>query len=255
MCAVYSVMSHSLQPHGLQPTILLSPWNFPGKNTGVGCHFLLQGIFLAQGSNPHLLCLLHWQADFLPLSYQGSPKIHWKTKYKLTCSNFHFSVSTRETLDDSVKPDFLQVHQTKPSFTKSISKFKLVHHQNHLWLTSRESEELIDPHNTVKAVTHKIQKSRLSLTIREAVPRKINSQNSGLWRKIRATPLGWCLGEEENISTSTGGHPSIPDEQRRYVCTNTHTHTLGTETQLRAILHQDTIPIIKTCMFPVILLS
>ena len=105
----------------------------------------------------HICCVSYiGRQTFLPLSYQGSPKIYWKTKYKLTCSNFHFSVSTRETLDDSVKPDFLQVHQTKLSFTKSISKFKLVHHQNHLWLTSRESEELIDPHNTVKAVTHKI---------------------------------------------------------------------------------------------------
>ena len=36
-----------------------------------GCLFLLQGLFLAQGSNSHLLCLLHWQADSLPLSYQG----------------------------------------------------------------------------------------------------------------------------------------------------------------------------------------
>ena len=35
-----------LQPHGLQPTRLFCPWNFPGKNTGVGCHFLLQGIFM-----------------------------------------------------------------------------------------------------------------------------------------------------------------------------------------------------------------
>ena len=40
--------------------------DLPGKNTGVGCHFLLQGIFLTQGSNPHLLCLLHWQVDSLP---------------------------------------------------------------------------------------------------------------------------------------------------------------------------------------------
>ena len=46
--------------------------NFPGKNTGAGCHFLLQGIFLTQGSNSHLLCLLHWQADFLPLHHLGS---------------------------------------------------------------------------------------------------------------------------------------------------------------------------------------
>ena len=48
----------------------LSPWDFPGKNIGVGCHFLLQGIFLTQGSNP---CLLPWQANSLPLSHQGSP--------------------------------------------------------------------------------------------------------------------------------------------------------------------------------------
>ena len=42
----------------------------PSKNMGVGCHFLLQGIFPAQRSNP---CLLHWQAGSLPLSRLGSP--------------------------------------------------------------------------------------------------------------------------------------------------------------------------------------
>ena len=50
-----------------QWTELLSAWDFPGKSTGVGCCFLLQGIFLTQGLNPHLLCLLCWQADYLPL--------------------------------------------------------------------------------------------------------------------------------------------------------------------------------------------
>ena len=35
-----SVVSDSLQPHGVQPTSLLGPWNSSGKNTGVGCHFL-----------------------------------------------------------------------------------------------------------------------------------------------------------------------------------------------------------------------
>ena len=59
-----------LQPHGLQSTRLLCLWDFPGKNTGVGCHFLLQGIFLTQGSN---LCLLHWQVGSFPLNHQGSP--------------------------------------------------------------------------------------------------------------------------------------------------------------------------------------
>ena len=43
---------------------LLCLWDYPGKNTGVSCHFLLQGIFPTQGSNLCLLCLLHWQADF-----------------------------------------------------------------------------------------------------------------------------------------------------------------------------------------------
>ena len=55
----HSVMSNSLQPHGLQPARLLCPWNFPGNNTGVGCHCLLQGIFVTQGSNLCLLCLPH----------------------------------------------------------------------------------------------------------------------------------------------------------------------------------------------------
>ena len=50
-----TVMSSYLWPHGLQPARLPCPWDFPGKNTRVGCHFLLQGIFLTQGSNPCLL--------------------------------------------------------------------------------------------------------------------------------------------------------------------------------------------------------
>ena len=47
------------------------PWDFSSTNTGVGCHFLLQGIFQTQGSNPHLLCLL--QADSLPTEPSGKP--------------------------------------------------------------------------------------------------------------------------------------------------------------------------------------
>ena len=68
-----------LQPHTLWPTKLLCLWDFSGKNTGVGCHFLLQGIFPIQGWNP---CVLLWQADSLPLSHQGSPIITFiKIKY------------------------------------------------------------------------------------------------------------------------------------------------------------------------------
>ena len=51
----HSVVSISLWSHRLLPARLLCPGDSPGKNTGVGCHFLLQGIFPTQGSNPGLL--------------------------------------------------------------------------------------------------------------------------------------------------------------------------------------------------------
>ena len=57
--SVTSVMSNSLRPFRLWPAKLLCPWDSPGKNTVVGCHALLQGIFMTQGLNPHLLQLLH----------------------------------------------------------------------------------------------------------------------------------------------------------------------------------------------------
>ena len=51
---------------------LRPPWNSPGKNTGVGCHALFQGIFLTQGSNPGLS---HCRLFLYHLSHQGSPRI------------------------------------------------------------------------------------------------------------------------------------------------------------------------------------
>ena len=50
-----SLVFDSLQPHGLDSVRFLCPWDSPGKNTRVGCHSLLQGIFLTQGSYPDLL--------------------------------------------------------------------------------------------------------------------------------------------------------------------------------------------------------
>ena len=65
-------MSDSLWP--LKSTRLFCPWDSPGKNTEVGCHFLLQGIFPTQGLM-HSMHLLHWQVDFfiLTLNHQRSP--------------------------------------------------------------------------------------------------------------------------------------------------------------------------------------
>ena len=62
------VVSDSLRVRGLQSARLLCPWDFPDKNIGLGCHFLLQGIIPTQESNPHLLHLLNLQANSLPLA-------------------------------------------------------------------------------------------------------------------------------------------------------------------------------------------
>ena len=65
-------LGRSAMFNSFQPARLLCPWGFIGKNTGVGCHFLLQGIFLTQRSNLRLLCLLHWQACSLSLHHLGA---------------------------------------------------------------------------------------------------------------------------------------------------------------------------------------
>ena len=55
-----------------KPARLLCPGEFLGKNTRIQCRAMLQGICPTQGSNPHLLRLLHWQTDSLPLSHLGN---------------------------------------------------------------------------------------------------------------------------------------------------------------------------------------
>ena len=96
-----SVVSDPLWSHRLLPTRLLCPWDFPSKNTGVGFHFLLQGIFLTQGSDMCLLhsrwilyyctiwealCLQHWlQVKIFPvllilLTHHLKLPSHWETK-------------------------------------------------------------------------------------------------------------------------------------------------------------------------------
>ena len=81
-----SAVSDSLQPHGLKPSSLLCPWDFPGKNIGVHVHFLLQGIFPAQGLNLCLSHLLRWQWILLPPCHLGS------TQRRLRSSLFSMEV-------------------------------------------------------------------------------------------------------------------------------------------------------------------
>ena len=79
----------SCVPLSLAPR-LLCPWDFPGKNATAGCHFLLQGIFPTQESNPRLLHRLHWQVDSLPLAPPGKPQglLQKKKKFKVRGEEF-----------------------------------------------------------------------------------------------------------------------------------------------------------------------
>ena len=67
---------------GTVPARLLCPWGSPSRNAGVGCQFLLQGIFSTQGLSLSLLCLLHWQVDSSPLTWEA-----YECVYSLT--NIH----------------------------------------------------------------------------------------------------------------------------------------------------------------------
>ena len=79
MCSVRSEFFATHWVAALQAPLSME---FSSKNTGVGCHFLLQGIFLTQGLK---LCCLHWQADSLSLSHLGSP--HHSRRYLLKTSS------------------------------------------------------------------------------------------------------------------------------------------------------------------------
>ena len=83
------IMQESLWPHGLWPTRLLCPWGFPGKNTGVGCHALLQGVFPSQGVKATSPAL---QMNSLRLSRWESPAhCSWLPSMSLIPSEWNFA--------------------------------------------------------------------------------------------------------------------------------------------------------------------
>ena len=91
-CVNHSVVSDSSRPHALQSARLLHPWDFPGKDTGVHCDSLCQGIFPTQGSN---LYLLYCRRILYRLSHQGSqppgrplPPVYSAQRIKRHCPGF-----------------------------------------------------------------------------------------------------------------------------------------------------------------------
>ena len=102
----HSVVPDSLQPHGPQPTRLLCPWDFPGKNTGMDCHFLLQGIcpFPHPGIEPRSPAL---QAGFFAI---WAFKNYWKILFILwqykndNCKHSHYTDLTTTPREKRQRP-------------------------------------------------------------------------------------------------------------------------------------------------------
>ena len=110
-------MFSSLWSPGQGSTRLLCPWDSPGKNTGMGCHALLQGIFPTQEWNMHHLCLLHWQAGSLPLA----PPIWRRTKWRKGAAE-----SKERELQVSTNGKGQQVKRSEFDVTRSSNKSMLV---------------------------------------------------------------------------------------------------------------------------------
>ena len=106
---------------------------FSGKNTGAGCHVLLQGIFPTQGSNLYLFRLVHWQVDSWPLCHLGSSIPGMKMLYFLL-----------ELLEVQAHPSSSlprpNISAWRPTFLATVS----------CWFTcSCEDSNLIGPHRTL----------------------------------------------------------------------------------------------------------
>ena len=114
-----ATLSHSVVSNSLQPARLLCPWDSPGKNTGVGCHFLLQEVFPSQGSNLYLM-FPPWQRGSLPLVLPGK---QWPLLYGNQGSKGKFPERTRQKLYHFYGPN-LRSHIISLLWVSSPSNFK-----------------------------------------------------------------------------------------------------------------------------------
>ena len=117
----------------------LCPWDSLGKNTGVGCHALLQGIFPTQESNPHLLQLLHCRQILYRWATREAPNITHCLHLIQLCSSC-----------SSVVPSACTVVQLSPSAAPECSTFNLSQHQG---LSKRVSSS----HHVAKVLEFQLQ--------------------------------------------------------------------------------------------------
>ena len=141
-----SVVSDSLWPHGLQPTRLLHPWNFLGRSPGVGCHFLLQGVFLTQGLN---LGFPHCRQRVYHLCHQGILNESEPTANLGGRTSFFTSVSQSVQSLSRVRlfaTPWITARQVSLSITNSRSSLKLTFFISVILKSTPSTLSLFQPH-------------------------------------------------------------------------------------------------------------
>ena len=118
------VMSYSLQRYGLQPARLLCPWDFPGKNTGVGCCFLIQGDLPNPGVKPMSPISPALQANSLLLNHWGK---FAKSRFHVLSSNTQNSRYVRRYVNQlNCTNHFVYVNQVIMYTLLLLSRFSRV---------------------------------------------------------------------------------------------------------------------------------
>ena len=168
------------------PTRLFYPWNSPVKNTGVGSHFLLQGIFLTQGSNPGLL---NYQQILYCLSHQGSLNFMtdrrgkgWKQRQTL------FSWASKITVDGNCS------HEIKRNLLlgrKATTNLDSV-------LKSRDINLPTKVHIVKALIFPAVMYGCESWTIKKAECQRTDAFELWCWRRLLRVP--WTAGDQTNQS-------------------------------------------------------
>ena len=122
----HSVVSDSLQPHGLHPTRLLCPWDSPDKNTGVGCHAFLQGVFL---TNSITLLSLHFFKSVETNYTQNSSLVNSHQTGPLKCTQKSQQKKSRHQL----------LHSKLYQDLGMLSHFSLVQLFTTLWTVAHQA--------------------------------------------------------------------------------------------------------------------
>ena len=186
---------------------------FSSQDTGVGCHALLQGIFQTWQWNPHLFCLLHWQADSLPLAPPGSNfpkrdlKIEWteppKQRIKETGTFAKLKKQTNKQKTALIWAWQGKTHTLAWQFTiRRDHKVMDLFSERARNLNSTSGTWVPQTHDFEKSMRNKLRKTtelqgRKKPTLKELMSRHTQPQNQqwSMWLKN-----AWALGERSILN-------------------------------------------------------